>query len=992
MARFRTRARAVDMLGRQQIAGIPTAISELFKNAHDAYAHQAVVDFFREDGLVVLRDDGIGMTPVEFESRWLTLGTESKINMGTEPIAPPRQGVARRAVLGEKGIGRLAIAAIGPQVLVLTRAERHGITGDVLVAFLHWGLYEIPGVDLEEIDVPMLVLPDNALPGREEVASLLSRVRSNLQDLEARAPSTLVLRIERDLSDFEAIAPDELAPVLGVPGLRDGPGTHFLIRPSSPLLAADVRRSHEDATELLRTLVGFTNTMTPGHRLPAMLTSFQDHYAEDAREDIIEVSDFFTPDEFEAADHRIVGRFDEYGQFEGRLSIYGDEPVPYTVPWPQARGACTQCGPFHLDLAYLQGLQRQSRLPPDEFKAISDKLDRYAGLYIYRDGIRVLPYGNSDYDWLDVERRRTISASDYFFSYRRMFGAIEITRAANGELREKAGREGFATNQAYRQFRDVLMNFLYRVAFDFFREDPALTDRFRARRDELEHFDRVRQQRERQVRERRKKLQADLDQFFDRIGDNAPRREVDAIVARVEADLGSASRITAPGEAAEALIRVEASARQALDELGAAYEVRRPRGVGLTQQLARLMRAYDARRIELVEQVIAPAAQEVENLIAHATGQHESQISRRVRFDRAVQVASEHGRNKANTERRDLLQAREATDAQAVELARESLAAVDRTVSDVLARASRLDLSLLSDDEYVRERSVLEADLVEAVEGRSRALASVTEQLRAIVWPTNGDGPLMTQFDTMEAIETDLEALRERSEQDLQLTQLGIAIEVVNHEFRGTVRSIRRSLNRIKAWADRNKALREPYQELRRNFEHLDGYLKLFTPLDRRLNRSRVDISGYDLERFVRNLFAERLARHDIELAATLSFQEHRLHEFPSTIYPVFVNLVDNALYWLTDYPGSRRIALDRRPGVLVVTDTGPGVPQRDREAVFELGFTRKPGGSGYGLHISREVLQREGMDLRVAPPSADQGAGFLIVEREDTSQNDEAS
>jgi hypothetical protein len=38
MAKFKTRARAVDMLGRQQIAGVPNAISELFKNAHDAYA------------------------------------------------------------------------------------------------------------------------------------------------------------------------------------------------------------------------------------------------------------------------------------------------------------------------------------------------------------------------------------------------------------------------------------------------------------------------------------------------------------------------------------------------------------------------------------------------------------------------------------------------------------------------------------------------------------------------------------------------------------------------------------------------------------------------------------------------------------------------------------------------------------------------------------------------------------------------------------------
>ena len=35
---FKARARAVDMLGRQQIAGIPTAISELFMNAHEDYA------------------------------------------------------------------------------------------------------------------------------------------------------------------------------------------------------------------------------------------------------------------------------------------------------------------------------------------------------------------------------------------------------------------------------------------------------------------------------------------------------------------------------------------------------------------------------------------------------------------------------------------------------------------------------------------------------------------------------------------------------------------------------------------------------------------------------------------------------------------------------------------------------------------------------------------------------------------------------------------
>ena len=75
MAKFHIRARTIDLLGRQQIANISTAISELFKNAHDAYATTAEVDYFRDDGLFVLRDDGLGMTRIDFEERWLTLGT-----------------------------------------------------------------------------------------------------------------------------------------------------------------------------------------------------------------------------------------------------------------------------------------------------------------------------------------------------------------------------------------------------------------------------------------------------------------------------------------------------------------------------------------------------------------------------------------------------------------------------------------------------------------------------------------------------------------------------------------------------------------------------------------------------------------------------------------------------------------------------------------------------------------------------------------------------
>ena len=52
--------------------------------------------------------------------------------------------------------------------------------------------------------------------------------------------------------------------------------------------------------------------------------------------------------------------------------------------------------------------------------------------------------------------------------YRRIFGLIEISQRKNPQLNEKAGREGFRENNAYRQFRAILINFFVQIAADFF--------------------------------------------------------------------------------------------------------------------------------------------------------------------------------------------------------------------------------------------------------------------------------------------------------------------------------------------------------------------------------------------------------------------------------------------------------------------------------------------------------------------------------------------
>src|SRR6188768_2459596 len=101
MAKIKSRARTVDMLGRQQIAGTQNAINELFKNAHDAYAKHARIDFFEDEGTLVIRDDGVGMTKADFEEKWLVLGTESKTGENRDLQFRP-QGFAIRPITGEK--------------------------------------------------------------------------------------------------------------------------------------------------------------------------------------------------------------------------------------------------------------------------------------------------------------------------------------------------------------------------------------------------------------------------------------------------------------------------------------------------------------------------------------------------------------------------------------------------------------------------------------------------------------------------------------------------------------------------------------------------------------------------------------------------------------------------------------------------------------------------------------------------------------------------
>lgn len=60
------------------------------------------------------------------------------------------------------------------------------------------------------------------------------------------------------------------------------------------------------------------------------------------------------------------------------------------------------------------------------------------------------------------------------------------------------------------------------------------------------------------------------------------------------------------------------------------------------------------------------------------------------------------------------------------------------------------------------------------------------------------------------------------------------------------------------------------------------------------------------------------------------------------------------------------------------VEDDGPGIPERDRERVFDHGYTTCKGGTGYGLSVVRSIVGAHGWDI-VVTDAEDGGARFEI-------------
>ncbi|MEO6062835.1 MAG: ATP-binding protein [Thermoflexales bacterium] len=94
-----------------------------------------------------------------------------------------------------------------------------------------------------------------------------------------------------------------------------------------------------------------------------------------------------------------------------------------------------------------------------------------------------------------------------------------------------------------------------------------------------------------------------------------------------------------------------------------------------------------------------------------------------------------------------------------------------------------------------------------------------------------------------------------------------------------------------------------------------------------------------------------------------------RIDAYPGELNQVWTNLIDNAIDAMKGH-GELRLAARVEGGRLSVeiADNGPGIPEHVLPRIFDVFFTTKaPGdGTGLGLHVSANIVQKHGGDIGV--------------------------
>lgn len=123
--KFNISLSVLNHLGRNLYRSLITVIGEAISNSWDADAKNVHIYIDREKNQLVVQDDGVGMTPDDFQNKFLMIGY-SKRKDGS------MHSPSHRPFIGRKGIGKLALLSCARKISILTKTCSSNLTGGTI--------------------------------------------------------------------------------------------------------------------------------------------------------------------------------------------------------------------------------------------------------------------------------------------------------------------------------------------------------------------------------------------------------------------------------------------------------------------------------------------------------------------------------------------------------------------------------------------------------------------------------------------------------------------------------------------------------------------------------------------------------------------------------------------------------------------------------------------------------------------------------------------
>jgi signal transduction histidine kinase len=393
--RFSVDAGVIDRLGSELVARQETAVSELVKNAYDADATKVNIKFENSDE--------VGGT-LYIEDNGTGMNREQLINgfmriSSSSKIHNPLSEIYKRKRSGQKGIGRFAVQRLGEKLTITTQTENDE---EALVLSINWNEYA-NDLDLNSIT--------NKIFSKQKTRDNGTTLR--IEGLKDKWSEASIKRVYKYIGDILQPFPlsdinEEELPEIEKEDLNLDPG--FKVYFSKIINGRQINIADEK-TMVYNYAVAIINGYVDDK-------GFGIYSVESNKLNINEVKDL------------------------------SSDPDIENVPYKELRSVKFRAYYF---------IYQSDLIPKMQESSIRKLARKQGGIRLYRNGFRVLPYGEVNNDWIGLDestKRRSILPVHSNLNF---FGFVELIDKEN-KFNETSSREGLIENEGLIE----LKNFVYR--------------------------------------------------------------------------------------------------------------------------------------------------------------------------------------------------------------------------------------------------------------------------------------------------------------------------------------------------------------------------------------------------------------------------------------------------------------------------------------------------------------------------------------------------